>query len=145
MSSCEFYEISKNNFFTENFWVTASVFSENQLAALLVRFLEITHKRVHFNNVVALQKQNYILEVFQRFLKKLIQEHFSVFTINDWFTLICLFWVDFLFVCFAQNIIFITFEETKAQVWFQQNERKIMTVWNNYEWAVEIVKKTIYK
>ena len=44
-----------------------------------------------------------------------------------------------------QNIIFIIFEETTAQVRFQYNERKIIAVWNNYKWAVEIGKKSIYK
>ena len=37
--------------------------------------------------------------------------------------------------------MFINFEETIAQVLFQQNQYKIITVWNNYKWVVEIVKK----
>ena len=28
--SCEFYEISKNTFFTEHLWTTASVFAEDE-------------------------------------------------------------------------------------------------------------------
>ena len=40
-----------------------------------------------------------------------------------------------------QNIIFIIFEEIIAQVRFQQNERKIIAVWHNYKWAVELVIK----
>ena len=36
-------------------------------------------------------------------------------------------------VCFARNIIFIIFKETIVQVRFQQNQRKIITVRNNYK------------
>ena len=43
------------------------------------------------------------MEFFQRFLKKLIQEDFSGFTNNDWFTLIFLFSVDSYCLFYAKH------------------------------------------
>ena len=65
-------------------------------------------------------------------MKKSSQEHFSGFTLMiHLLSLVC--FKLFSVACFVQNITFIIFEETQAQVQFQHNERKIITVRNNYK------------
>ena len=42
--SCEFCEISKNTFFTEHLWTTASIYSPESLVNLLSLFKHYTHR-----------------------------------------------------------------------------------------------------
>ena len=99
----------------------------------MVRFLCITRKRVHFNNVlqeVVLIETKFFLGNFPDIFKEAnLQEHISGFTITMiHFNLFVLSWFLLLVL---------------HRVWFQQNEPKIITVWNNYGRAVEIVKRSI--
>ena len=101
----------------------------------MVRFLCITRKRVHFNNVlqeVVLIETKFFLGNFPDIFKEAnLQEHISGFTITMiHFNLFVLSWFLLLVL---------------HRVWFQQNEPKIIIVWNNYERAVEIVERsTLY-
>ena len=82
----------------------------------------MTCERVHSNIVAVLQKValmeiNLFLKIFQRFLKKPIEELFSGFTLMiHLLSFVC--FKLFSVACFVQNITFIIFEETQAQVQF---------------------------
>ena len=89
---------------------------------ILIKFLQ---------EVVLIETKLFLVNFPDIFKEANLQEHISGFTITMiHFNLFVLSW--FLLIVLHR-------------VWFQQNEPKIILVWNNYERAVEIVKRsTLY-
>ena len=101
----------------------------------MVRFLSITRKRVHFNNalqeIVLIETKLFLGNFPDTFKETNLQEHISGFTITIiYLNLFVLSWFLLLVL---------------HRVWSNQNEPKIITAWNSYERAVEIVRRsTVY-
>ena len=80
MFSCEFYEISKNTFFTEHRWTTASLFAHLELSALQYSW---NYKQLHlFNTLISSTRSNHrrcsmkigVLENFTKFTGKQLHQ-----------------------------------------------------------------------